>query len=292
MTGETALPAVADEGVAEAALMPFALAEAVASEHVVAPAATAVVSEKLTDVPTAPRRSSDGDSAGWAASGAPGAKPIIGSGVDRAHPSVTSREAVEATAPPSRVPVGPSSASVGGPFEALAVVRDASGAPVAGAVWTVLDTAGRQLGHGRSDDSGGFGFAAADQTDVVLVVRHPGHRPHACAVHLGDDPGGVGGLQVDVMLVSGMAVSGVVRGPDGHEIPAARVWLEDATGGVLARTSCDGAGRYAFADVPAGSYRLRAAGYQPTGRDLRVSQGQDVATELTLVHADSADVPA
>jgi hypothetical protein len=111
-------------------------------------------------------------------------------------------------------------------------------------------------------------------------------------VHLGDDSGAVGHLQVDVTLVSGMAVRGAVRGPDGHEIPGARVWLQDATGAVVARANCDATGRYAFADVPAGSYRLLAVGYQPTGRDLTVSQGQDVATELTLVHAAPADVPA
>ncbi len=178
MTGETALPLVAEEGAAEAALMPFAIAEAVAANHAVPPSVTATVSEKLTDVPTAPRRSSDGDSAGWAASGAPGANPIIGSGADRAHPPVLAGARVEPTAAAPRAMVVPSStASVGASFDAQAVVRDASGAPVAGAVWTVLDTAGRQLGHGRSDASGVFGFAAADQTDVVLVVRHPGAPP-------------------------------------------------------------------------------------------------------------------
>jgi EmrB/QacA subfamily drug resistance transporter len=295
MTGEMVLPVVAESplGVVEPFGVEPVFVATGSTDHVVPPAVVAEVSEKLADVPTQPRRSSDGDPAGWAASGAPGANPIIGSGDERAHPSVPGRGPVEPVTAAAR-PMGgpPSVVAVGGSFDGQAVVRDAAGSPVAGAVWTVLDTAGRQLGHGRSDGSGVFGFAAIGQTDVVLVVRHPGHRPYACAVHLGDDSAGVGGLQVDVTLVSGMAVSGVVRGPDGHGIPGARVWLADAGGNVVVRTSCDGAGRYAFADVPAGSYRLVATGYRAGGHDLTVSQGQDVATELTLVHADPADVPA
>jgi hypothetical protein len=163
---------------------------------------------------------------------------------------------------------------------------------VPGAVWTVLDTAGRQLGHGRSDAAGAFSFAAADQTDVVLVVRHAGHRPYACAVHLGGDSSGVEGLQVNVTLVSGLAVSGVVRDPDGQQVAGARVWLEDPSGGVVARTNCDADGRYSFADVRSGSYRLVAAGYRATSADLTVSSGQDVSTQLTLANADHADTSA
>jgi EmrB/QacA subfamily drug resistance transporter len=255
-------------------------------EVVVPTAVSADASGKLADVPTPPRRSSEADSTGWAASGAPGARPIIGgSDPDRSSPPRPAPAREPAAA--ARAGVGPSGSS-----DAQAVVRDASGAPVVGAVWTVLDTAGRQLGHGRSDDSGQFAFAAADQTDVVLVVRHPGHRPYACAVHLGAEAGGPVGLTVDVTLASGLAVSGVVRGPGGHEVPGARVWLEDGAGAVLARTSSNAAGRYEFADVPAGSYRLRATGYRPTCHDLTVHAGEDVETQLTLAHADHVDVPA
>ncbi|HEX3611721.1 MAG TPA: DHA2 family efflux MFS transporter permease subunit [Sporichthyaceae bacterium] len=243
-------------------------------------------SAKLTDVPTPPRRSVDGvvpDTAapGWAASGAPGARPIIGRPVGP-RPTAASAEA-PGPAEVGSVP-GPAAGALSG--DALAVVRDASGAPVAGAVWTVLDTAGRQLGHGRSGADGSFAFVAVDETDVVLVVRHPGHRPYACAVHLAGDGPGSAGLQVDVTLVSGLAVTGVVRGGDGGVIPGARVWLEDPTGDVIARTAADSGGRYEFADVPSGSYRLLAAGYSATGQDLTVADGRDVEAQLTVAPAD------
>src|SRR5581483_1278129 len=96
-----------------------------------APAPVVVAdSAKLADVPTLPRRSPDGavpDTAapGWAASGAPGARPIIGRDRVPAAPAVAPR--------PAEVVPGPgAAAALSG--DALAVVRDASGAPVAGAV--------------------------------------------------------------------------------------------------------------------------------------------------------------
>jgi protocatechuate 3,4-dioxygenase beta subunit len=111
-------------------------------------------------------------------------------------------------------------------------------------------------------------------------------------VHLGGELDGADALQVNVTLVSGLAVSGVVRDPDGREVAGARVWLEDPAGGVVARTTCDAGGRYCFADVRSGSYRLVAAGYRTASTDLTVRAGQDVATQLTLADADHADAPA
>jgi uncharacterized protein YfaS (alpha-2-macroglobulin family) len=167
------------------------------------------------------------------------------------------------------------------------VVTTASGRAVPEAVCSVLDTAGRQLGHGRTDAAGAFTFEAAGHADVVLVVRHPAHRPFACAVHLGEDSAEE--LPVDVQLLSGLRVTGVVRSLDGHQIPDARVALHDGAGAVIAATRTDEVGRYEFVDVDAGQYRLVASGYPVTGHDLTIDSGRDVQALLTLAHPDPVD---
>jgi hypothetical protein len=91
----------------------------------------------------------------------------------------------------------------------------------------------------------------------------------------------------DVPVPGRATVNGVARTASGRPIPDARVWLEDATGAVVANTRTDDVGRYEFSDVAEGGYTLHAVGYPPATTDVVVSDSADVLIEVTLSHADS-----
>jgi EmrB/QacA subfamily drug resistance transporter len=304
-------------------------------------------SATLEDVPPIPRRPRDDDHT-WAASGAPGARPIIGvtANGNGAAPDAT-----------------PSRGNVRG------LVRDGAGHPIGRVALTLLDDAGRQLDRGWTDDNGRFSFLVTGPTEAVLVARHARHRPYACTLHVpgataevdveiglqgtvglvgtvhtigvnrpvvdatvtwsdasgqvvastrtdgagryqfADLTAGGGTVSVhregaaavhstaviessgttvhDVAVPGRAAVTGVAQTISGRPIPDARVWLEDATGAVVANTRTDEAGRYAFSDVAEGSYTLRAVGYPPTAADVVISESADVQIEVTLAHVDA-----
>jgi predicted MFS family arabinose efflux permease len=312
---------------------------------VVSPGPLPDVSATLEDVPPIPRRPRE-DAPAWAASGAPGARPIIGVTANGSHPEQL-----------------PTRGNVRG------LVRDHAGHPIGRVALTLLDDAGRQLDRGWTDDNGRFSFLVTGPAEAVLVARHARHRPYACTLHVpaataeveveiglsgavglvgtvhtlgtqrpvvdalvtwsdaagqvlastrtdeagryqfADLQSGVGTVSVhregaapvqaavliessgttvyDVPVPGRATVNGVARTASGRPIPDARVWLEDATGAVVANTRTDDVGRYEFSDVAEGGYTLHAVGYPPATTDVVVSDSADVLIEVTLSHADS-----
>jgi EmrB/QacA subfamily drug resistance transporter len=184
-------------------------------------------SATLEDVPPIPRRPRDDAAPHWAASGAPGARPIIGVTANGVHPDAA-----------------PSRGNVRG------LVRDHGGHPIGRVALTLLDDGGRQLDRGWTDDNGRFSFLVTGPTEAVLVARHARHRPYACTLHVPAANAEVDveiGLQGAVGLVGTVHTVGVSR-----PIVGAVVTWSDASGQVLASTRTDSAGRYQFADLTAG----------------------------------------
>jgi EmrB/QacA subfamily drug resistance transporter len=196
-------------------------------------------SATLEDVPPIPRRPRD-DAHTWAASGAPGARPIIGVTANGAHPDVA-----------------PSRGNVRG------LVRDHFGQPIGRVALTLLDDAGRQLDRGWTDDNGRFSFLVSGPTEAVLVARHARHRPYACTVHV---PLASADVEVEIGLLGTVGLVGTVHtlGANRPIVDATVTWSDDS-GQVLASTRTDGAGRFQFADLTAGvgSVAVHREGAEP-----------------------------
>jgi EmrB/QacA subfamily drug resistance transporter len=183
-------------------------------------------SATLEDVPPIPRRPRD-DAPAWAASGAPGARPIIGVTANGSHPQQV-----------------PTRGNVRG------LVRDHAGHPIGRVALTLLDDAGRQLDRGWTDDNGRFSFLVTGPTEAVLVARHARHRPYACTLHV---PAASADVEVEIGLSGAVGLVGTVHTLDTQRsVVNATVTWSDASGQVLASTRTDDAGRYQFADLQAG----------------------------------------
>jgi len=184
------------------------------------------VSATLEDVPPIPRRPRD-DAPAWAASGAPGARPIIGVTANGSHPEQV-----------------PTRGNVHG------LVRDHAGHPIGRVALTLLDDAGRQLDRGWTDDNGRFSFLVTGPAEAVLVARHARHRPYACTLHV---PAATAEVEVEIGLSGAVGLVGTVHtvGTQRSVVDALVTW-SDASGQVLASTRTDDAGRYQFADLQSG----------------------------------------
>jgi uncharacterized protein YfaS (alpha-2-macroglobulin family) len=123
-------------------------------------------------------------------------------------------------------------------------VRGGAG-PVPGAVVTLTDAYGTQVGRARTDAAGRFGLADVPAGRSVVVAHHPGFRPGAAAVS--------GAGAVELALEPLAVVHGTVRDAEsGHPVAAATLVAVDAAGEVVARTISDPDGRYLLEGVGEG----------------------------------------
>ena len=170
---------------------------------------------------------------------------------------------------------------------ALAVVGTVgrSAGPLAGAVVTLTDASGHQVGRTVTGDDGSYTLPLTTGGVHVLIVAGEHVRPTALSVVVADRT-----VTRDVLLTGGASVTGRVvtrwrtsamgvlpsddaapgsvltRPEDGdlwEGLGAAVVTLTDTRGEVVATTTTDDRGGYAFTDLVGGSYVLTA---QPTGR--------------------------
>jgi outer membrane receptor protein involved in Fe transport len=93
--------------------------------------------------------------------------------------------------------------------------------------------------------------------------------------------------------VTGSAVTGTVRDPDGAPVPEASVQLRDPATGQIFNTVTDSSGRYFIDNVPpGGSYVLAATapGYETTTQDsgIRLSLGQRLTVDVPLRYLGEA----
>ncbi|WP_328547531.1 MFS transporter [Streptomyces platensis] len=158
----------------------------------------------------------------------------------------------------------------------------ATGAPVDGAMVVVTDVRGEVLATGKTGAEGHFAFDELAPGTFTVAVNAPNHRPAALPVEIG----GQGTTRIEIELLSGARVQGVVRaGAHRRPLPDARVTLVDAAGNVVATSTTGEDGAYAFTDLDAGDYTVIASGYPPVATGLAVGARGVDGYDVELAHA-------
>ncbi len=157
----------------------------------------------------------------------------------------------------------------------------ATGAPVDGAMVVVTDVRGEVLATGKTGAEGQFAFDELAPGTFTVAVNAPNHRPAALPVEIG----GQGTTRIEIELLSGARVQGVVRaGAHRRPLPDARVTLVDAAGNVVATSTTGEDGAYAFTDLDAGDYTVIASGYPPVATGLAVDAHGVDGYDVELAH--------
>jgi EmrB/QacA subfamily drug resistance transporter len=158
-------------------------------------------------------------------------------------------------------------------------VRGGNDEPLVAALVTLTDVQGDVAGSALTDGTGWYELTELLAGTYTLAGQAPGHQPVALTVQLADGAA----LDLDVVLVGGARVSGVVRADsDARPLAEATVTLLDGTGNVLATTRTGEKGDYLFEDLLEGEYGLVASGFAPVATALRVAAGADVEHDVTL----------
>lgn len=161
-------------------------------------------------------------------------------------------------------------------------VRSAvTGEPVEGAMVVVTDVRGEVLATGKTGAEGYFSFDELASGTFTVAVNAADFRPIALPVEVG----GQGTTRIEVELLSGARVQGVVRaGAERRPLPDARVTLVDAAGNVVATSTTGEDGAYAFTDLDAGDYTVIASGYPPVASGLTVDARGVDGYDVELAH--------
>jgi EmrB/QacA subfamily drug resistance transporter len=157
-----------------------------------------------------------------------------------------------------------------------------SGSPVPGAVATLADAAGDVVGTRATGSDGSYLFDELVPGAFTLVISAEGYQP----VALGVTVPGTGQHRQDVALVGGSRLRGVATVGDGRAVPDARITLLDRAGNVVAMTTTDDTGEYAFSDLPEGDYTVIASGYPPVASALRMNGGETGRHDVRLGHPE------
>ncbi|MGH3436650.1 MAG: DHA2 family efflux MFS transporter permease subunit [Sciscionella sp.] len=149
------------------------------------------------------------------------------------------------------------------------------GAPLAGAVLTLIGPDGEQVQRGSATADGSYTLHPPTAAGYVLITSAPAYRPQASNVSVNGEP-----VHHDVRLTAAGGISGTVRSAgDGAAILAASVTVTDSGGDVVTSQLSGDDGGYHLETLPPGDYTLvvGAPGHQPLARALPVAEtGQRV----------------
>lgn len=161
-------------------------------------------------------------------------------------------------------------------------VHGTDGAPLPGALVTLLTHGGRQLDRDRTGDDGGYRLRTGEDGDVVVLASAAGHLPEARNLTPPrSDPSGPSGSSVpggppapgapsslgrgrppaverDFALRPAVSVRGAIREHGGGPLPGVRVTLLDGAGRVVGADDAGPDGGYLFSGLPEGTYTLVA----------------------------------
>jgi EmrB/QacA subfamily drug resistance transporter len=163
------------------------------------------------------------------------------------------------------------------------VTVQGKGSTVADATVTLADSSGEVVAAHTTGQDGRFLFEELVAGGYTLVVSAEAYQPAAVGVTVP----GTGQCQQDVALVGGSRLRGVATVGDGRAVPDARITLLDRAGNVVAMTTTDDTGEYAFSDLPEGDYTVIASGYPPVASTLRVDGGEHGHHDVRLGHPEA-----
>jgi EmrB/QacA subfamily drug resistance transporter len=159
------------------------------------------------------------------------------------------------------------------------VRRGEAGEPASGVTVTLIDARGDVAGSGVTDGLGRYGIGGLSTGAYTLTAAGEGYTPVAAAVTLAEaEP-----LRHDVLLPSRAELQGTVTAAStGRGVADATATLVDGAGHVVGSATTSPDGRFAFCDLPAGSYTLTAAGYAPDVRVVQVAAGGTTDVRIVL----------
>nr|WP_020498006.1 MFS transporter [Sciscionella marina] len=215
-----------------------------------------------------------------AGAAAPGGNGVNGSGRNGVAKVVTSAGEFAPRGPGARgVRTGEQVASSDGAVSVHGTVHRSGGEPLPGAVVTLIDTAGRQVGRADAGSDGGFRLAAPTVGRYVLIASADAHQPEASPITVGEDS-----LEVDLLLAGTAELAGVVTSTgSGDPVAGATATLADGRGEVVGAERTGERGAYEFRRLVEGEYTLvvSAESYRPFATSVRVAGSernrQDVA---------------
>jgi EmrB/QacA subfamily drug resistance transporter len=167
----------------------------------------------------------------------------------------------------------------------LGAVSRVGGEAVGGATVILADANGEVVATHGTDPRGSYEFGELLGGSYTLAVNAPLYQPVALLVEVPE----TGRVRQDIELVGGAHLRGTARsGPEGRPVGDARVSLvDDETGQIIATTTTDPAGRYAFAEVPEGKYTVVATGYPPVESRVSLNVGQRYDHDVVLSYPDN-----
>ncbi|MET8471450.1 MFS transporter [Streptomyces sp. NPDC004856] len=160
-------------------------------------------------------------------------------------------------------------------------VRDREGSPLVGAVVTLIDLRGAQLGRTTAAADGAYLLGAPAGGTYVLIGSAGSRQPQATTLTVGE-----GFLDFDLMLAGSAGLTGTVVQAAGElPVPGALVIVTDVRGEVVASGAADATGSFAFGDLAPGGYTLAvsAEGHRPTALPVEVASGTPNRCEVRLV---------
>ena len=151
--------------------------------------------------------------------------------------------------------------------------------PAPGAAVTLIDARGDVAGAARADETGGYAIDGVPAGTYTLTGALAGHQPVVTTVRVADGEAAT----VDLQLPVRAELRGTVTAArTGRVVAEAVATLISPEGEVVGTATTGADGGFAFADLPAGTYTLTAAGYAPDVRSVRVEPGTTTEVRVEL----------
>ncbi|WP_433506362.1 MFS transporter [Pseudonocardia halophobica] len=151
--------------------------------------------------------------------------------------------------------------------------------PAAGAAVTLIDARGDVTGAARTEETGGYAIEGVPAGTYTLTAALAGHQPVVTTVLVADGEAAA----VDLQLPVRAELRGTVTAErTGRGVAEAVATLISPEGEVVGTATTGSDGGFAFADLPAGTYTLTAAGYAPDVRSVRVEPGTTTEVRVEL----------
>ncbi|MCO5998137.1 MSCRAMM family protein [Actinoallomurus rhizosphaericola] len=160
-------------------------------------------------------------------------------------------------------------------------VQRTEGPPVADAVVTLADMAGRKIGSAYTGMDGEYRLTVQKGGTYLIIASAPGHEPIASLVAVG-----TGTVRHDMTIAGVGGLIGIVRiSGTRRPVSDATITVTDVQGDVVATARSTEGGGFSFISLPEGAYTLVASapGQRPVAVAVTVRQGTQTRQDLELL---------